>query len=283
MTDSTVGALSENLVTRAGFNQAVKLVGRLRNGGLLWLAPECSTWVFYNVSRTKRCKNNHYEGDLDYPPVQGGNAMAEACVFLIKIARARGVNFAVENPERSYIWHCKFFQAWLSWEGLHHTSIHRCAYDTAPFGQRIMKVYKVVGSGQWLQNLVAPCPCGDAPHKRLTRSWLNSEGRHRVQGVADLLKESQAYPPAFGVQVVKCWQANMKQQTQSPHVQNAALQIQRISWAAPSNVKVAPKRSLAKPTWAQPDATTGKWLGTSLGKKARCHGPHWSQPCVNSK
>ena len=60
---------NEDLTTEPGFLNAVKLVMRLRVGGLLWLAPVCASWVYLNVSRTKRSVENDYWGDTNYPPV----------------------------------------------------------------------------------------------------------------------------------------------------------------------------------------------------------------------
>jgi hypothetical protein len=45
-----------------GFTNAVKLVMRLRPGGLLWMATVCSSFVFANSSNTHRNMNNPEAG-----------------------------------------------------------------------------------------------------------------------------------------------------------------------------------------------------------------------------
>ena len=56
---------------------------RLVAGGLLWLAPVCSAWVFMNSTACQRNQRNKYYGNESYKPVQQGNVMAHASAFLI--------------------------------------------------------------------------------------------------------------------------------------------------------------------------------------------------------
>jgi hypothetical protein len=207
----------------------------LRVGGLLWLAPLCSSWVFYNVSRTKRCKANEYKGDMSYPPVQDGNLMAEACVFLVKLAKARGLHFAIENPKGSYIWLSCFFKQLLCWSGVACCFVSRCAFDSEPKGHRIMKVYQVCGSGPWVKRMETSCPCGDAQHRHLTESWVDATGRKRTKGNRELLQASQVYPAAMAELVIESWLS----ESRSPDAQHAAFQgdtshPSSMSWARPA-------------------------------------------------
>jgi hypothetical protein len=73
-----------------GFRGAIALVLRLVSYGLLWLAPDCSSWGFMNPSLCKRSEGNGFVGDVTYSKVIEGNAMAESSVFLILLAAARG-------------------------------------------------------------------------------------------------------------------------------------------------------------------------------------------------
>ena len=58
--NSPLSPACEDLTVPAGFFNAAALVVRLRVGGLLWMAPVCASWVFYNVSRTKRSASNQH-------------------------------------------------------------------------------------------------------------------------------------------------------------------------------------------------------------------------------
>jgi len=266
VTDSGSDALTEDIVTKSGFERAVQLVLRLRVGGLLWLAPLCSSWVFYNVSRTKRCKSNEYRGDLTYEPVRVGNSMAEACVFLIRLARARGVQFAVENPKGSYLWLSCFFQG-LQVMGLVCCCIERCAFDSEPLGQRIRKVYQVWGSGPWVKLMSTACSCGKANHQYLTESWVDAKGRKRTKGNKELLKKSQVYPPAMAELVLQSWAKKLSvpavqgipslalgaaAQVQSPETQSCRMEGMHCQWQIPGvqaqSSQPSKKKNLASPS-----------------------------------
>ena len=63
-----------------------------------------SSWVWLNVSRTKRSADNCYKGDTKYKPVQEGNHIAILCAFLLELAFARKLQAVLENPPVSYMW-----------------------------------------------------------------------------------------------------------------------------------------------------------------------------------
>ena len=94
----------EDITTPAGFKHAVNLVLQLVVGGLLWMAPVCSSFTFMNSSNCMRGPSNDYYGDTNYPPVIEGNLMARIAAFLFVLAWARGVDVAIENPPGSCIW-----------------------------------------------------------------------------------------------------------------------------------------------------------------------------------
>ena len=306
VTDAAFGACSEDICSKAGFQHAVRLVGRLRKGGLLWMAPQCSSWVFYNVSRTKRSRANGFMGDQTYAAVQSGNTIAQACVFLLKLASARGVDFAVENPKGSYIWHSTFFLEWVNWVGIKRSFIHRCGYDYAPVGQRILKVYQVVGSGSWIQKLETTCQCEGADHQHLTISWQDGSGRKRTKGNKELLRQSQTYPPAMGRYVVQCWLQAQMPRVQSPEMLLSCARTSQHSCSTLSQNKTSSSSTCPTfATWLKPAAqgycsqsgslcakpqrklTTTDWLvpsasaeATDLHKKARLSSSMWMQPQI---
>ena len=93
---------TEDITTLQGFRGAIALVMRLASHGLLWLAPDCSSWGVMNCSRCLRSEANGYMGDVTYSNVIAGNTMAESTVFLILLAAAREVKAALENPVGSH-------------------------------------------------------------------------------------------------------------------------------------------------------------------------------------
>ena len=83
VTDTDDPNTTEDILLEAGFRRALSLVLRLRPGGLLWMAPVCSSWIFLNLRCTKRTRvgGPRFQGNLKYLPVQQGNRMAEIAAF----------------------------------------------------------------------------------------------------------------------------------------------------------------------------------------------------------
>ena len=186
----------------------------MRVGGLLWLAPICSSWVWLNVSMTKRSAENAYHGDPTCKPVQEGNLIATICAFLLELAIARMVQAALENPPRSYIWRFPPLASSLESLGmdLHAAICHRCAYEDAGKDSklRLGKMYKVVATGDWIKGARRKCQCPGRVHMLLTKTWLKS-GRKRCAGRRALLAQSAAYPRGFGKVIIQVWQQGMTQ------------------------------------------------------------------------
>ncbi len=93
--------MSEDILTKDGFVAAVRYTLRLVAGGLLWMAPVCSSFGFMNASNCKRSAENSWRGDETYKSVQEGNLGADIACFLCWLAWARGVEVAIENPSGS--------------------------------------------------------------------------------------------------------------------------------------------------------------------------------------
>ena len=88
--------------TAAGFSQMLSLVLRLRPGGLLCLAPSCSSFGF--APRVWSCRRaGNVEGDTSRQFVQEGNLMARAAMFLFCVAVLRDVDAVMENPVGSML------------------------------------------------------------------------------------------------------------------------------------------------------------------------------------
>ena len=51
VTDTDDPDTTEDILLEAGFRRALRLVLRLRPGGLLWMAPVCSSWNFHKSQK----------------------------------------------------------------------------------------------------------------------------------------------------------------------------------------------------------------------------------------
>ena len=210
VTDTNDPNTTEDILLEAGFRRALSLVLRLRPGGLLWMAPVCSSWIFLNLRNTKRTRvgGPRFQGNLKYLPVQQGNRMAEMAAFLFLVAVCRGVHAVIENPASSMMFNYEVFaNACCLWTTRYWAVLPHCRYSVAPFGSRYSKKFKLMGSHAWVVQLACKCLCPGRKHKSLA-TVKNVRGKKVVTGVKQALKDSAAYPPQMGTAVIQKWMNN---------------------------------------------------------------------------
>jgi len=195
---------TEDITTLQGFRGAIALVLRLVSYGLLWLAPDCSSWGFMNSSRCKRSEGNAFVGDVTYSKVIEGNAMAESSVFLILLAAARGVKAALENPGASQFFNYGPVVEMVCALNMVAACTYHCAFSVAPFGKRYKKKYKLLATSSWIRGVFAPCRCPGNLHLPLCNKRVGKNGQVQINGIKARLRESGAYPIAMGQRVVEC-------------------------------------------------------------------------------
>lgn len=88
----------EDINTFDGFMLLLLLVLSIRQGGLLWLAPPCSWWIFLSHSNHQRAASNQWSGDIRNRRVLKANHLASAAGALIRLAMSRLVQVVVEQP-----------------------------------------------------------------------------------------------------------------------------------------------------------------------------------------
>ena len=207
ITDSDDPETTEDILLEAGFRRALSLVLRLRPGGLLWMAPVCSSWIFLNLKNTMRTKvrGPKFRGNLKYLPVRHGNLMAEMAAFLFLVAAARGVHAVIENPACSMMFSYEIFaNACALWSERFWAVLHHCRFSDAPYGSRLGKKFKLMGSHSWVRQLACKCLCPGRKHKLLHKE-SRIQGKRTVTGLKQALKESAAYPAKMGIAIIDRW------------------------------------------------------------------------------
>lgn len=202
-----VNCASQDITTIAGFKAAVNLVLRLREGGLLWMGPECSSFTFAPVSVTARSQRNNYQGDVSKEFVARGNLMANIAALLFCLGVARGAEVALENPAGSYMF--SYIEPALAClrspelPALPTCCVDRCSYcsPSTPANQNFKKKYKFLSSGRWILAVAKQCICGAKPHVPLMERSATG-----VTGVKHRMKKSQEYPKELGTAIIKAWQ-----------------------------------------------------------------------------
>jgi len=206
----------ESACTLAGWLHMLSLVMRLRVGGLLCVAPDCSSFGFGPSVWSCRTAQNVL-GDTSRPFVREGNLMANAAMFLFCLAVLRGAEAVLENPVSSMIF--RFLQPSISTlmeQGLaYYFYVPRCAYDDPadqqssdlpdPPGQHLkwLKRYKFMCSGTWFRPVVLPCQC--AAHRPLMDEVHLPDGSVQRNGRQKEMAQSGLYPPRMGQAIISAW------------------------------------------------------------------------------
>eukprot|EP00959_Pyramimonas_sp_CCMP1952_P136258 2851207-Pyramimonas_sp.AAC.1 len=80
------------MATIRGFIWAGILVLSVAEGGMIWFAPQCSTWLNF-ISAVCMCRkeSNNFVGNTNRKDVREANACARCISYLISVCAARGV------------------------------------------------------------------------------------------------------------------------------------------------------------------------------------------------
>lgn len=265
---NTDGPDSENILSKHGFMRALQAVLEIKEGGLLWMAPVCSSWVFMNSANCRRTVKNP-AGRAGYEPVKQGNHMASIAAFLYAVAMLRKVRPVIEQPAGSIMFRFKPIETVFNAFGHCVATCARCAFQIeAPFGARFLKRYKFAGES-WVQSLRQKCECPNGDHKALVKVDEKSS-KTTVSGDQALLKESQSYPPLMGKWVVDKWLEQRKGQG-SP-----------LLHGPPSTVSQPSRGTAASPSWKRPP-TSSTWKTPPAGnsKRQKLQNSNWKRPMVS--
>ncbi len=185
-----------------GFALALLLVLAVRPGGLIWMAPVCSSWVFINRSTSMRSALNPC-GDRSLPHVADGNLQAPRVALLAWLAAARGCSWVLEQPRSSILWHHPRFQLLL-----HHLQVFRAPLCLGDFGAATEKPIYLWSSHAWIQEVRPRGRKAKAKHTTCQQR-RDANGKLVVDG-GRLLKSSQTYPRAFGQAVASALLTHME-------------------------------------------------------------------------
>lgn len=140
---------------------------------------------------------------MAYPPVDMGNRMAEASLFLFCVAAARGVHAIIENPAASMFFEFPVVKHALQRLLCHFVVTSLCSFSEEPLGQRAQKQLRLAYTSQasrFVPSVRRVCTCPGKEHLPL----MKMDEKGRCSGTARL-KQSQEYPQAFGSAVVQAW------------------------------------------------------------------------------
>ena len=189
-----------DLTTQAGFDNALQLLLRIQPGGLAHFAPPCNSWNWLCLYQSGRHSANKWLGHESKEFVAEGNMCANATAFLAHVATLRQVQWTVENPPGSYLWHM-FAARGVFTDGFSSVA-WRCAFRSPNSTEEILKSYRFLGSHSWTRSLGRQCSCPPSVVHYRTSKDLAGGGR---RGDSVVLKASQEYPRLLGTAVFGLW------------------------------------------------------------------------------
>ena len=283
VTDSCFSHSCEDMTLEIGFQRVLRLVLRLRIGGLLTMGSPCSSFVQLNAKNCKRKACNDFRGDETYKPVQVGNLLATASAFLMVLAHLRDVHVAIENPPGSTIWKFSPITEALHICHAHSVVTPHCAWSREAIGKRIKKYFRFSCSASWIQTLRRRCPCGRKGHFTLTVLTMVN-GRKRFTGKRAALLKSAAYPTSLGKAIIRAWRESSSNST---NVLRSAGDGCTCHWLTPAAGKKRQKKTQKKtqektqePAWLSPAASSS--MKSQMKSQMKPQEPAWLRPSPNS-
>ena len=272
---------TEDITSRVGFLRALGYIMRLKIGGLLHMAPVCSSFVFANSNNCKR-HGPDFEGNMLYDAVCTGNLMATLSAFFMLLAHMREVYASAENPCGSTYFNFRPVHKVFDALGVIYQTTDGCRFSTVRKGKRFLKRFKFAATGPWICKVFRRCNCPGGLHEEL----MTTDANGGVSGTPNL-KTSQAYPKALGAAIVAAWQLHRKSE-------EAAKQLcwtKPFAGPAPPRPSLSPPPTNQKPNWLEPFATPAKKgsgsASTTTPSPADSHRParqpsaDWTKPFLH--
>ena len=179
-----------------GLLLALRAAMAIHPGGVMWLAPPCSSWVW--LTRHSSGRDVITEGDLTQASIVAQNALVERVVLVLEVLHARGVHWIVEQPASSVLWDYPAMQRCIRRHAAAAVTLDMGAFK----GGTSVKPTVLYGTAPYLQKLERRCSSEMRLKLRMegvqtTKRSVDSNGVRRCQGTADL-KGTQAYPWGWG-------------------------------------------------------------------------------------
>ena len=200
------GKVHFNILSRAGFINAILFCLAVCPGSLALLAIQCTSWVWLCRAQTGRSFWRPL-GNRKSRSVRRANIMVTRCVLLILILHARGALVLVEQPLSSlmfrhprWIWLERML--WASKAG----KMLYASLQMKKFGALSVKATVLRANDPAVFDLEdAPGVCTTTQSSQLTVIYENSFGEVKFDGIKKKVKNSQTYTPAFADAVFRMW------------------------------------------------------------------------------
>ncbi len=188
-----------NLLMPAGFLCCLSALMRVRRGGFFFLAPPCSTWIFFSSGSTGRTRSRPLGTKAKSMYIKSQNRLVSRICHLLWIAFQRGVYVIIEQPLSSMMEHHPRFRKLMR--------IFRyftVELDMGSFGGFSQKPTKLFGNAPWVRKLAKKLTKWEkkviqmAPeHATVTKFYIDKHGNKKCSAGKGC-KKTQSYPIGFG-------------------------------------------------------------------------------------
>ena len=173
-----------------GFMLLLLLVMSVKEGGLIWLAPPCSWWIFLSHHNHQRAKSNGWSGKSHNRNVLKANHIVSVVSVVVRLAVSMKVQIVIEQPSDSCMF--RFPELAKAARALPFRGIRTYLRSFDPEFP-CPKPLQLWGSCSWLRNLYRNKPTnvtvGEATYR------VTADGK--VCGGSGL-EDTATYPLAFG-------------------------------------------------------------------------------------
>ena len=181
-----------NALSRSGLRLLLDAVTSIREGGLVWIATQCSSWVVLCRHQSQRCEANGFLGCQRPFVVLGNNLMMISCI-LFWVAHLVGLHVVLEQPSSSVMPLCRPMRTVLEV-----TCSRRFNTYMGSFNGPSVKPLQLWSPWSKVALLEREKPVG-----MVAEPLVQHHGDHQFTGFKDKLAESQQYTCEFGQAVME--------------------------------------------------------------------------------
>ena len=181
-----------NALSRSGLRLLLDAVTSIREGGLVWIATQCSSWVVLCRHQSQRCEANGFLGCQRPFVVLGNNLMMISCI-LFWVAHLVGLHVVLEQPSSSVMPLCRPMRTVLEV-----TCSRRFNTYMGSFNGPSVKPLQLWSQWSKVALLEREKPVG-----MVAEPLVQHHGDHQFTGFKDKLAESQQYTCEFGQAVME--------------------------------------------------------------------------------
>ena len=181
-----------------GLHEALLTLMKVKEGGLVWLATPCSSWVWVGRHGTgRKVSEGQVGGDISQQRIVVANLLVGVTTLLACIAWLRGCDFAIENPSGSWVCQMEPLKSFVSY--VCGSLKPRASSCMALYGATSLKRLNFWGTWWGMDQFHQGTPDTQLNGEPLEKLTTNEGGW--VNGKRKELTESSAYPDSFGKHV----------------------------------------------------------------------------------